>query len=140
MARIPSTGCHGRCRWLPWRRLSNRLYCSHWRLSRGIIPGESHFVTMPRDSAAAGLFTDINRRSFCFEALFRNPEETLAGAGARLRLQNDRAAEHVVTLALGTSLAAIVFSAAQSAYGHYRRGSASIEIIAASLPGSSLAF
>jgi uncharacterized protein len=37
------------------------------------------------------------------------------------------AAEHV--LALGTSLAAIVFSAAQSAYGHYRRGSASIEII-----------
>jgi uncharacterized membrane protein YfcA len=39
------------------------------------------------------------------------------------------AAEHVVTLALGTSLAAIVFSAAQSAYGHYRRGSASIEIL-----------
>ena len=38
------------------------------------------------------------------------------------------AAEHVAAMALGTSLAAIVFSAAQSAYGHYRRGSASIEI------------
>jgi uncharacterized membrane protein YfcA len=39
------------------------------------------------------------------------------------------AAEHVVAVALGTSLAAIVFSAAQSAYGHYRRGSASIEVV-----------
>jgi hypothetical protein len=27
----------------------------------------------------ASLFTDMNRRSFCFEALFRDPEETLAG-------------------------------------------------------------
>jgi uncharacterized protein len=34
-------------------------------------------------------------------------------------------AQHVVAMALGTSTAAIVFSAAQSAYGHYRRGSAS---------------
>ena len=33
--------------------------------------------------------------------------------------------QHVVAMALGTSMAAIVFSAAQSAYGHYRRGSAS---------------
>src|SRR5258708_36402543 len=33
------------------------------------------------------------------------------------------ATQHVVTMALGTSMAAIVFSAAQSAYGHYRRGS-----------------
>jgi uncharacterized protein len=44
------------------------------------------------------------------------------------------ATEHVVTLALGTSLAAIVFSAAQSAYGHYQRGSASIEIIRRVVP------
>jgi len=34
-------------------------------------------------------------------------------------------AEHIVALALGTSMAAIVVSAMQSAYGHYRRGSAS---------------
>ncbi len=33
--------------------------------------------------------------------------------------------EHVVALALGTSMAAIAASALQSAYGHYRRGSAS---------------
>ena len=34
-------------------------------------------------------------------------------------------ADHIVALALGTSMAAIVVSAMQSAYGHYRRGSAS---------------
>ena len=34
-------------------------------------------------------------------------------------------AQHVVALALGTSMAAIVVSALQSAYAHYRRGSAS---------------
>jgi uncharacterized protein len=34
-------------------------------------------------------------------------------------------AQHVVALALGTSMAAIAASATQSAYGHYRRGSAS---------------
>ena len=34
-------------------------------------------------------------------------------------------AQHVVALALGTSMAAIVVSATQSAYAHYRRGSAS---------------
>jgi uncharacterized membrane protein YfcA len=34
-------------------------------------------------------------------------------------------AQHIVALALGTSMAAIVVSAMQSAYGHYRRGSAS---------------
>ncbi len=33
--------------------------------------------------------------------------------------------QHIVALALGTSMAAIAFSAAQSAYGHYRRGSVS---------------
>jgi len=33
--------------------------------------------------------------------------------------------QHVVALALGTSMAAIVVSASQSAYAHYRRGSAS---------------
>src|ERR1700733_14281955 len=33
--------------------------------------------------------------------------------------------QNAVAMALGTSMAAIVFSAAQSAYGHYRRGSAS---------------
>jgi uncharacterized protein len=33
--------------------------------------------------------------------------------------------QHVVALALGTSMAAIVVSATQSAYAHYRRGSAS---------------
>src|SRR5579871_1202583 len=39
------------------------------------------------------------------------------------------AADHVAAMALGTSMAAIVFSAAQSAYGHYRKASASIEMI-----------
>ena len=37
------------------------------------------------------------------------------------------ATEHVVTIALGTSMAAIVVSSAQSAYGHYRKGSASVD-------------
>src|SRR5689334_13761810 len=44
------------------------------------------------------------------------------------------APEHVVTMALGTSMAAIVFSSAQSAYGHYRKGSASIDKILRSAP------
>ncbi len=44
------------------------------------------------------------------------------------------AAEHVVAMALGTSLAAIVFSAAQSAYGHYKRGSASLAIARRAAP------
>jgi uncharacterized protein len=42
--------------------------------------------------------------------------------------------QNVVAMALGTSMAAIVFSAAQSAYGHYRRGSASIETIRRATP------
>ena len=37
--------------------------------------------------------------------------------------------QNAVAMALGTSMAAIVFSAAQSAYGHYCRGSTSIETI-----------
>jgi uncharacterized protein len=49
---------------------------------------------------------------------------TATGAGA----------EHAVAMALGTSMAAIVFSAAQSAYGHYRRGSTSIEMIRRATP------
>jgi uncharacterized membrane protein YfcA len=44
------------------------------------------------------------------------------------------AAEHVVAMALGTSLAAIVFSAAQSAYGHYKRGSASLDVARRAAP------
>jgi uncharacterized protein len=44
------------------------------------------------------------------------------------------ATEHTVAMALGTSMAAIVFSAAQSAYGHYRRGSTSIEMIQRVVP------
>ncbi len=44
------------------------------------------------------------------------------------------ATEHVVAMALGTSLAAIVFSAAQSAYGHYKRGSASLEVVRRAAP------
>jgi uncharacterized membrane protein YfcA len=44
------------------------------------------------------------------------------------------APEHVVAMALGTSMAAIVFSAAQSAYGHYCKGSASIEMIRRTAP------
>lgn len=44
------------------------------------------------------------------------------------------APEHVVAMALGTSMAAIVFSAAQSAYGHYCKGSASIEMIRKAAP------
>ena len=44
------------------------------------------------------------------------------------------ATEHVVTMALGTSMTAIVFSAAQSAYGHYRKGSASVEKIRRTAP------
>ncbi len=42
--------------------------------------------------------------------------------------------DHVVTMALGTSMAAIVFSSAQSAYGHYCKGSASIEYIRGAAP------
>jgi uncharacterized membrane protein YfcA len=42
--------------------------------------------------------------------------------------------EHAVAMALGTSMAAIVFSAAQSAYGHYRRGSTSIDMIRRATP------
>ena len=41
---------------------------------------------------------------------------------------------HVVTMALGTSMAAIVFSSAQSAYGHYCKGSASLEKIRRAAP------
>jgi uncharacterized membrane protein YfcA len=44
------------------------------------------------------------------------------------------ATQHTVAMALGTSMAAIVFSAAQSAYGHYRRGSTSIEMIRRAAP------
>jgi uncharacterized protein len=44
------------------------------------------------------------------------------------------ATDHVVALALGTSMAAIVFSSAQSAYGHYCKGSASIEKIRRTAP------
>ncbi len=44
------------------------------------------------------------------------------------------AGDHVVTLALGTSMAAIVFSSAQSAYGHYCKGSASLEKIGSATP------
>jgi uncharacterized protein len=44
------------------------------------------------------------------------------------------AAQHVVAMALGTSMAAIVFSAAQSAYGHYRRGSTSTEMMRRAAP------
>jgi len=44
------------------------------------------------------------------------------------------ATEHVVTTALGTSMAAIVFSSAQSAYGHYCKGSASVEKIRHAAP------
>jgi uncharacterized membrane protein YfcA len=42
--------------------------------------------------------------------------------------------QHAVAMALGTSMAAIVFSAAQSAYGHYRRGSTSVEMIRRTAP------
>jgi uncharacterized membrane protein YfcA len=44
------------------------------------------------------------------------------------------ATQHVVAMALGTSLAAIVFSAAQSAYGHYKRGSASLDVVRRAAP------
>jgi uncharacterized membrane protein YfcA len=44
------------------------------------------------------------------------------------------AADHVVAMALGTSMAAIVFSSAQSAYGHYCKGSASVENIRRAAP------
>ena len=44
------------------------------------------------------------------------------------------APEHVVAMALGTSMAAIVFSSAQSAYGHYRKGSASVEKVRFAAP------
>jgi len=44
------------------------------------------------------------------------------------------AAQHVVAMALGTSMAAIVFSAAQSAYGHYRLGSASAPTVCRTAP------
>jgi uncharacterized membrane protein YfcA len=44
------------------------------------------------------------------------------------------ATEHVVAIALGTSMAAIVVSSAQSAYGHYRKGSASVDKIRRATP------
>lgn len=44
------------------------------------------------------------------------------------------ATDHVVAMAVGTSMAAIVFSSAQSAYGHYCKGSASVEIIRRAAP------
>jgi uncharacterized membrane protein YfcA len=44
------------------------------------------------------------------------------------------APEHVAAMAVGTSMAAIVFSAAQSAYGHYRRGSAAIGLVRRAAP------
>jgi uncharacterized membrane protein YfcA len=44
------------------------------------------------------------------------------------------APQHVVLMALGTSMAAIVFSAAQSAYTHYRRGSTSGPIVHRAAP------
>ena len=44
------------------------------------------------------------------------------------------ATQHVVAMSLGTSLAAIVFSAAQSAYGHYKRGSASLDMVRRAAP------
>jgi len=44
------------------------------------------------------------------------------------------APDHVVAMALGTSMAAIVFSSAQSAYGHYRKGSASVATIRLAAP------
>lgn len=43
-------------------------------------------------------------------------------------------AQHAVALALGTSMAAIAASALQSAYGHYRRGSASPEAFRRAAP------
>jgi uncharacterized membrane protein YfcA len=42
--------------------------------------------------------------------------------------------QHAAAMALGTSMAAIVFSAAQSAYGHYRRGSTSHEMVCRATP------
>ncbi|WP_194460275.1 sulfite exporter TauE/SafE family protein [Bradyrhizobium sp. CCBAU 53421] len=42
--------------------------------------------------------------------------------------------QHTVAMALGTSMAAIVFSAAQSAYSHYCRGSTSIDTIRRAAP------
>jgi uncharacterized protein len=44
------------------------------------------------------------------------------------------ATDHVVAMALGTSMTAIVFSSAQSAYGHYCKGSASVEKIRRAAP------
>lgn len=44
------------------------------------------------------------------------------------------ATDHVVAMAVGTSMAAIVFSSAQSAYGHYCKGSASVEKIRRAAP------
>jgi uncharacterized membrane protein YfcA len=42
--------------------------------------------------------------------------------------------QQAVAMALGTSMAAIVFSAAQSAYGHYRRGSIATDMIRRATP------
>jgi uncharacterized membrane protein YfcA len=42
--------------------------------------------------------------------------------------------QNAVAMALGTSMATIVFSAAQSAFGHYRRGSTSTEMIRRAAP------
>lgn len=44
------------------------------------------------------------------------------------------AGQHLVAMALGTSMAAIAFSAAQSAYGHCRRGAASAPTVRRAAP------
>jgi len=44
------------------------------------------------------------------------------------------APQHVVAMALGTSMAAIVFSSAQSAYGHFCKGSAAVDKIRRAAP------
>jgi len=43
-------------------------------------------------------------------------------------------ADAVLPLALGTSLAAIVFSASSSAWGHYRRGAVDLSLVKSALP------
>jgi uncharacterized membrane protein YfcA len=51
-----------------------------------------------------------------------------------LVLASQVSADAVLPLALGTSLAAIVFSAASSAWGHYRRGAVELALVRNALP------
>jgi uncharacterized membrane protein YfcA len=80
------------------------------------VGGELTFAVFGLSGVAAGFFAG------------------LFGIGGGLIMVPGAGTQHAVAMALGTSMAAIVFSAAQSAYGHYRRGSTSTAMIRRATP------